>query len=92
MSDNFAYGLREIGTVSKSRNRENAHKSGDAWVLFASSAQSRGDCPLILECASCRDCALEANSTQACANVWKKRPTYETAACLRARYRTSVFM
>ena len=41
MSDNFAYGLREIGTVSKSRNRENAHKSGDAWVRAASSAQSR---------------------------------------------------
>jgi hypothetical protein len=42
-----------------------AHKSGDAWVRIASSVQSRGGRPLILECASCRDCTLEANSTQA---------------------------
>jgi predicted Zn-ribbon and HTH transcriptional regulator len=41
---------------------------GEAWVLFASSVQSSGGRPLILECASCRDCTLEANSTQVCAN------------------------
>src|SRR6266498_3632002 len=37
-----------------------AHESGDAWVRIASSVQSRGGRPLILECASCRDCTLEA--------------------------------
>jgi predicted Zn-ribbon and HTH transcriptional regulator len=45
-----------------------AHKLGDAWVRVASSAQSRGGRPLILECASCRDCALEATRTQVFAN------------------------
>jgi hypothetical protein len=41
-----------------------AHKSGDAWVRIASSVQSRGGRPLILECASCQDCTLEAMRTQ----------------------------
>jgi len=45
-----------------------AYKSGDAWVLFASSVQSREGRPLILECAFCQDCTLEANSTQVFAN------------------------
>src|SRR4030095_5769884 len=45
-----------------------AHKSGDAWVRIASSVQSRGGRPLILECASCRDCTLEAMCTQVFAN------------------------
>jgi len=41
-----------------------AHKSDDAWVRIASSVQSRRGRPLILECASCRDCTLEAMRTQ----------------------------
>src|SRR6266498_5852172 len=45
-----------------------AHKSRDAWVRIASSVQSRGGRPLILECASCRDCTLEAMRTQVFAN------------------------
>jgi hypothetical protein len=45
-----------------------AHKSGDAWVRIASSVQSRGGRPLILEYASCRDCTLEAMRTQVFAN------------------------
>jgi len=45
-----------------------AHKSGDAWVRIASSVQSRGGRPFILECASCRDCTLEAMHTQVFAN------------------------
>src|SRR6266542_1973443 len=45
-----------------------AHKSGDAWVRIASSVQSRGGRPLILECASCQDCTLEAMRTQVFAN------------------------
>jgi hypothetical protein len=45
-----------------------AHKSGDAWVRIASSVQSRGGRPLILEYASCRDCTLEAMRTQGFAN------------------------
>ena len=35
---------------------------------MASSVQSRGGLPLILECASCRDCSLEAMRTQVFAN------------------------
>jgi hypothetical protein len=49
-------------------NLNTAHKSGDAWVRIASSVQSRGGRPLILECASCRDCTLEAMRTQVFAN------------------------
>ncbi len=45
-----------------------AHKSGDAWVRIASSVQSRGGRPLILECAACQDCTLEAMRTQVFAN------------------------
>jgi hypothetical protein len=45
-----------------------AHKSGDAWTRIASSVQSRGGRPLILECASCQDCTLEAMRTQVFAN------------------------
>src|SRR6266498_728413 len=45
-----------------------AHESGDAWVRIASSVQSRGGRPLILDCASCRDCTLEAMRTQVFAN------------------------
>jgi hypothetical protein len=45
-----------------------AHKSGGAWVRIASSVQSRGGRPLILERASCRDCTLEAMRTQVFAN------------------------
>jgi predicted Zn-ribbon and HTH transcriptional regulator len=45
-----------------------AHKSGVAWVRIASSVQSRGGRQLILECAPCRDCTLEAMRTQVFAN------------------------
>src|SRR5499426_4518144 len=46
-----------------------AHKSGGAsCVRIASSVQSRGGRPLILECASFRDCTLEAMRTQVFAN------------------------
>src|SRR6266511_4668835 len=45
-----------------------AHKSGDAWGRIASSVQTRGCRPLILESASCQDCTLEAMRTQVLAN------------------------
>ena len=57
-------------TLSELKSSINpAHKSGDAWVRIASSVQSRGGRPLILECAPCQDCTLEAMRAQVFANA-----------------------